>query len=328
MSIEFTFVPGADGVAASNVGSFFFDLEATRKQLARAKEAGFESVIVDDAGGLLTNFDIAPHVARIAPSLRIVLTHWAGVMAPVVAARQIAALDTKIGGRLALRILADGDSGFENGRTPDAGHVATWQRTDEYLMLLKRLWSNDKPFDFEGAFHSIRNGFIAEKGGRDGPVPIRMSGRSGTALQVAGRHADVFELSPGTPAEIRWHIDRVRNAASLCGRSANIRFALPIAIAPDASVTPSAPRGYPTGAAASTAVALLAYVEAGVSEFMVSGIQDAAAIRLFGDHVAALLRNTIDRKEAEKAGELFPSGHAAMHHLSRHGHWPLREGRP
>lgn len=290
MSIEFTFVPGA----SKKAGAFFFDPISAGRRLAQTEEAGFERVIVDDHGGVLANFDIAAYAARISSALQIVLTHWAGAITPVVAARQLAALDTRIGGRLILRILADGEGGPDDSRTLHPTHVETLQRTDEYLMLLKRLWLNSRPFDFEGAFHSFRQGFVADKGMRAGEIPLRMRGNSGTAIQVAARHADVFELSPGSVGYVRQQIERVRRAAAQYGRSQKIGFALPVHLG---GVAPKGPTVAAKSGSANLAVSFLAYIEAGITEFMVSGIDDEITMRLFGERVITVLRNTVRRNE-------------------------------
>ncbi|TIV58995.1 MAG: LLM class flavin-dependent oxidoreductase, partial [Mesorhizobium sp.] len=93
------------------------------------------------------------------------------------------------------------------------GHSVVWQRIDEYLVLLKRLWSNDEPFDHEGAFYSVRGGYVPRKGPHGADLTIRLGGQSGTALKVAGRHADVFELAAGSPDEVARLMQRVRSAA-------------------------------------------------------------------------------------------------------------------
>lgn len=302
MSIEFTLAPGMGDPASGNNGTFFFDPTTTGEQLACAEKAGFGSVIVDDAGGILANFDIATFAARLCQPLRIVLTHWAGVIAPVVATRQLMAPDTDIGGRLVLRVPADAYSDAGDGTGANRGHIATMEQTDEYLMLLKRLWSNERPFDFEGAFYSVRHGFLAKKRLRAGAIPIRMGGSSGTAVKVAARHADVFELSPGPLMEVRRQMERVRNAAAQFGRSAKVSFALPVifrdGVLKMASPYPVREPAYKEPADAATS--FLRYVEAGVSEFMVSGIYNADAMRLFGEHVVSLIRNDVEWKQAVK----------------------------
>ena len=74
-------------------------------------------------------------------------------------------------------------------------------------MLLKRLWLSDAPFDYEGPYHRIRNGYVANR--HCHPTEIRMTGRSGSALDVAGRHARVFELESASLYDIRTMMRRV-----------------------------------------------------------------------------------------------------------------------
>ncbi|WP_292206845.1 LLM class flavin-dependent oxidoreductase [Mesorhizobium sp.] len=207
MPIEFTHVPGKTHSADSTV-PFFYDFAETATKLSLIEDIGFQKIVVDDPAGLLTNMDIAARALDRTCSLEAVLTHWAGVIEPTVAARQLAALDAKGGGRLSLRILSE-PLNDDDAEARPVGHTIVWQRIDEYLVLLKRLWSNDRPFDHEGAFYSVRGGYVPRKGPQGAGMTIRMGGQSGTALRVAGRHADVFELAPGSRGEIRRLMERV-----------------------------------------------------------------------------------------------------------------------
>ncbi|RWK46508.1 MAG: LLM class flavin-dependent oxidoreductase [Mesorhizobium sp.] len=301
MSIEFTFVPGtnSNGRSAAGAAPFFFDPHASAVALARVEDAGFQSVVIDNSGGsagLLTNFDLAANAAALTSSLQIVLTHWAGVVAPTVAARQLASLAAASEGRLALRILPDGIAEDDLATDSHPSHIATWQRTDEYLTLLKRLWSNDKPFDHEGPFYSVRGGFVPNKDPRGFAIPIRMSGLSGTSLKVAGRHADIFELASGAPEDVRVLIARVRGAAAQYGRSGKIRFAMPVSFMRERPLSRSDAVHVP-GPPPRSALSLIAYADAGVSEFMVTGPYDPEKIERFGQAIAPLLRNSLARKE-------------------------------
>lgn len=139
MPIEFTHVPGKTHPAAA---SFFYDFVETATKLSLIEDAGFRKIVVDDPAGLLTNMDLAAQALDRTSSLEVVLIHWAGVIEPTVAARQLAALDAKSGGRLSLRMLSEPLSD-DDAETCTVGHTVVWQRIDEYLVLLKRLWSND-----------------------------------------------------------------------------------------------------------------------------------------------------------------------------------------
>jgi alkanesulfonate monooxygenase len=122
-----------------------------------------------------------------------------------------------------------------------------------------------------------------------------MSGLSGTAIWVAGRHATVFELPFGHPGHVRHLIERVRTAAAEAGRAAKVSFAMPIPF-------DTKPRAVDDGDDVATAIrqgsperialALLPYLEAGVSEFMVDGLGTRGAIEDFGQNVMPIVRNS------------------------------------
>ncbi|MEP6564502.1 MAG: LLM class flavin-dependent oxidoreductase [Mesorhizobium sp.] len=296
MPIEFTHVPGKTHPAGLAV-PFFHDFIETATKLSLIEDAGFQKIVVDDQAGLLTNMDIAAQALDRTSSLEVVLTHWAGVIEPTVAARQLAALDARSGGRLSLRMLSE-PLNDDDAETRPVGHTVVWQRIDEYLVLLKRLWSNDRPFDHEGAFYSVKGGYVPRKGPHGADVTIRMGGQSGTALKVAGRHADVFELTPGSLDEIRQLMERVRSAAAEHGRAGKVRFALPIRIRSEGSTT-----GHKAvdvfGPPAQVALSLLPYAALGIHEFMIVGVDRPREIAAAGRETIALLRNSLARREAE-----------------------------
>ncbi|MBZ9817166.1 LLM class flavin-dependent oxidoreductase [Mesorhizobium sp. CA7] len=294
MPIEFTHVPDKPAN-----GSFFYDFAETATKLSLIEDSGFRKLVVDDPAGLLTNMDIAAQTLDRTGSLEVVLTHWAGVIEPTVAAGQLAALDRRGGGRLSLRMLSEPLEDSDAEARP-VGHSVVWQRIDEYLVLLKRLWSNDRPFDHEGAFYSVRDGFVPRKGPHGADLVIRLGGQSGTALKVAGKHADVFELAAGSPDEVRQLMERARSAAAEHGRGGRLRFALPVRIRPDGWTGASDHKAVEiAGPPARLALALLPYAALGVEEFMIGGIDRLGEIARIGRETIALVANSLARRETE-----------------------------
>ena len=190
----------------------------------------------------------------------------------------------------------------DDAETRPVGHTVVWQRIDEYLVLLKRLWSNDRPFDHEGAFYSIKGGYVPRKGPHGADVTIRMGGQSGTALKVAGRHADVFELAPGSIDEIRQLMERARSAAAEHGRAGKIRFALPVRIRPEANASAAGHKAVDvSGPPAQVALSLLPYAALGIHEFMIVGVDRPREIATVGRETIALLRNSLARRDVDVA---------------------------
>ncbi|TYR33169.1 LLM class flavin-dependent oxidoreductase [Mesorhizobium microcysteis] len=292
MSIRLTHVPADQtGFESEGDAPFFFEAERALRTLRHLEDAGFDGVLIDSAGGVLANLDLAAQAASGTSALQIAIVHSPGILAPDIAARQIAALDAASAGRIALRIAADG---IGSRRSGPASHAASFGRLSEYLVLLRRLWANEAPFEHQGPFYTVRDGYVALKGPQGMAIPVRMGGLSGTAVRTAARHADVFELAPGTPEEVRLQVSRVVAAAREFGRGDKIAFALPVHLG-----SPSRASGVRlSGSPEEVALALLPYAALGVTELMIAGLTTAREIELFGRHTAPLLRNSIRRRLA------------------------------
>ena len=302
MSVEFTHVPTTSRRHLPQYLSPDNTSWGGPAPWSRALEGAFRNVVIDGPAGILTNMDVAAETARATTNVGIALTHWSGVIHPVVAAQQIAALDRLSDGRLSLRFLLGPDGQVGDGTDRIGGHVEALRQTDEYLVLLKRLWSNDQPFDHEGPHYSLWSGFVEKKGPQGPDIAIRMGGVSGVALDVAGRHATVFELTPGAPEEIRDLMERVEAAAARYGRAGRIRFALPVLLdrlAASETAGHSSPLGV-SGTAARIAQTLLGYSWLGISEFMVSGLDDDASVAAFARDIAPVFQRTVPFQTARR----------------------------
>jgi alkanesulfonate monooxygenase len=289
MQIDFTHCPG--GVADKDElhSSFFSDTALAVQRLRLLEQSGFDRVMIDDMGGLLANMDLASLALRSTQTIGVLASHWPGIVAPVVAARQFAALDQLGNGRLALRVPPSRDLRETND---DSGLLATLGRADEYLTLLKRLWANAQPFDYEGAFYRIHGGFVPMKAADGVDIPLQLGGLSGTALKIAGRHADRFELMAGGIDETQRLIERVRVAAEPFGRAQRIRFSLPV------HVGEVGPKAWQLGGSPEQVVSALAgFVELGVTDFIVHGLDEADAVEAFGRRVIPSLRRAYRRQE-------------------------------
>jgi len=103
------------------------------------EDFGVSSLILDENQELKENLEAAARAVSHEGASAVFCAHWAGDTKPVIAANQLAFLDDRLFGRLGLRVSDRAEAGL--------GHEAVWRRTDEYLTVLKRLWSNSKPID-------------------------------------------------------------------------------------------------------------------------------------------------------------------------------------
>lgn len=300
MHVEFIADTSALAAAAG------IDADALQRFAAVTEASGYDRVSIATDGHDATG--LASYMLHSTSRLGVLAAHEAGLFAPEVAARQIATLDRLSRGRLAVGV-AVGDTGSQ-------GHEHQLERLDEYLVLLKRLWSNDKPFDHEGKFYRVAGAFVAAKPHAGSHVPISMSGLSGTAIKVAARHADIFALPPSTIKETRLTVERVRAACASHRRADAIRFSYPFrpVVAPTKTAAwakaEQSERSHSAGAdrAANAALiagtpgqvasAILDYHTIGISHFVLQGFGAPEEAALFGRDVIPLVRNALQHRLA------------------------------
>lgn len=257
-------------------------------------EAGFDTILVAGAGSL----GLARSLSSDSALPRLTVQHRPSA-SPVEAADALALLDCQAASGLSVELLAEPLPGERESFV----HEKDQARTDEYLVLLKRLWLNDKTIDHEGHFYSLRNASLSARRCQK-TIPLIMSGRSAVAIRVAARHADLFKLGGASLAEAKDMMERVEAAAIPFGRSGRIRYTL--------DIKPTSDARYPQATASSImmpprevlelrgrpeemALQLLDYVELGVSHFTVHGLTTADQIAAFGDDLIPLLRRTQER---------------------------------
>jgi alkanesulfonate monooxygenase len=177
------------------------------------EEGGFDRVLVGYGSTGADGFVVTAHAAAATSRLGFLIAHRPGFVAPTLAARKAASLDHVTGGRIALHIITGG-SDVEQQRDGDfLDHDARYRRTDEYLEVLRRTWTSERPFDFDGEFYRVRGAFSEVKPLQRPAIPIYFGGASGPALAVGARHCDVYALWGEPVAAVRRSIAEVRAAA-------------------------------------------------------------------------------------------------------------------
>jgi len=212
-----------DGAAVSIIGGHVDP--AYVRRFARAHEdGGFDRVLVGYGSSGPDGWSVTAYAASVTERLGYLLAHRPGFVAPTLAARKAATLDHFISGRLALHIITGG-SDAEQQRDGDwLDHDARYRRTDEYLEIVRRVWTSDAPFDHEGEFYQIKGAFSEVKPLQQPYVPLYFGGASGPAVDVGAKHSDCYALWGEPLADVKERIAEVRAAASRYGR--NVTFSV------------------------------------------------------------------------------------------------------
>ncbi|EDZ97751.1 Alkanesulfonate monooxygenase [Burkholderia sp. H160] len=195
------------------------------RTFAQAHEnAGFDRILVPHSSTSPDATITIAFAASVTSHVHFMLAHRPGFVAPTLAARQIATLDHFSGGRLAVHFISGGSDEDQRRDGDFLSHDERYARTDEYLQILRRLWTEQRPFDHEGRFYRFEKAFSEVKPKQTPHVPIYFGGASEPALAVAGKHADVYALWGESKQQVHEQITRVRAEAAKHGRS--VRFSV------------------------------------------------------------------------------------------------------
>ena len=200
------------------------DRDYVRTVALAHEKSGFDRVLVAQGSQSVDAFLVASYAAAVTEKVGFLLAHRPGFVAPTLAARKLATLDQFSGGRLAVHIIT---GGADDEMRRDGDFLTKderYARTDEYLDIVRKIWTSDRPIDHKGPFYQVEQGFSEVKPQQKPHIPIYFGGASEAALPVAGRHADVYALWGETHAQVRELVARVRAAAAKNGRE--IKFSL------------------------------------------------------------------------------------------------------
>lgn len=128
---------------------------------------------------------------------------------PAMLAKIATTVDIVSGGRLDFGIGAGSRPGMPIARReydahglPYHGFGSSVENLDEACTVIRRLWTEPEPFDFQGKHLQLTGAF-----GNPAPVqrphpPIMIGGRSAAVLRVIAEHADLWNIPGGDPADI------------------------------------------------------------------------------------------------------------------------------
>lgn len=198
------------------------DAEFVREFAQAHEQAGFDRALVGYFSNGAEGAVVSSFIAAATSRLGILLAYRPGVIAPPLAARQLATLDQFSDGRLALNVISGG-SDIDQQRDGDfLDHDQRYARTDEYLSILKSIWTAERPVDHEGRFYRFKGALPNVRTRQKPHIPIYFSGSSPAAIQVAARHADTYMLWGEPLADFAEQVQCVRRAAAALGRRPRI----------------------------------------------------------------------------------------------------------
>jgi alkanesulfonate monooxygenase len=162
--------------------------------IAQAHESGgFDRVLIGYGAVAPEGWAIASTVLNCTERLKVMIAHRPGFVQPVVLARMAATLDHLTGGgRIGIHFITGGDEQDQRREGDFVPHDGRYRRTGEMMSILRRIWTEDAPFDFEGEFFRYEGAFSSVKPATPAGIPLFFGGASPAAIEVGAAQADYY----------------------------------------------------------------------------------------------------------------------------------------
>ncbi|WP_220475631.1 LLM class flavin-dependent oxidoreductase [Sphingobium terrigena] len=174
-------------------------------------------------GEVLETLTWAAGLLAATQNISVIATVHAAAFNPVVLAKQMATIDQIGHGRSGINIVAGWNKPeFEAlGLSLPDDHAVRYAYAQEWFEIVRRLWTSEDPFDFDGEFFTLK----AVHGSPlpfDGPPPVLNAAGSGIGRQFATRNAD-FLFTPAIDLDrSKEEIAELKALANTAGRSVDV----------------------------------------------------------------------------------------------------------
>lgn len=177
--------------------------------------ARFRALVSPDhrSGQVFENFTWAAAVAARTQRAAVMSTVHVTNVNPILAAKAMATIDHISNGRFGLNIVCGwSQAEAEMFGIPPLGHDERYAYADEWITIIKKLWTDPGEFDFEGRYFKIKGGQSQPKPIQK-PYPVLMNAAvSDVGKDFIAKHCDMaFTLKEDVP-ELRAEVTRFREA--------------------------------------------------------------------------------------------------------------------
>lgn len=163
--------------------------------------------------GQLDPLTVVSAVATKTSRVKLLAAVLPGFIHPVTLAKIGSTLDVISGGRFHINLV----SGWFKEEQEKFGidwieHSDRYRRSDEYLQVVKGLWTQDE-FTFNGDFYHINGGTLNPKPVQKPYPAIYQGGNSEQSQQVAAKNSDVYFMNGAPLEELQQQIETVKKLA-------------------------------------------------------------------------------------------------------------------
>ncbi len=224
------FLPTAGDTTAYGVPEAGIDVtpEYLSKVAKTAEESGFDYILIPVDRACWEAYITGAFVTANTSKISSLIAARPGYINPVLLAKMISAFDQMSDGRICVNLIA----GQADEEVKSEGVTYTKEERyalmDEEVTIMKLLWAEQGPVDFEGYFHQIKGASINPKPSRQ--PRFYLGGGSAAAWELSAKHSDVHLFWGDMPEQIAQNISELRSLAARHERETELEFGMRLQI--------------------------------------------------------------------------------------------------
>lgn len=184
---------------------------------------GYDGMLIPTGSSCLDPWVVAAALAPVTQRVKLLVALRTSISGPTVSARQAAALDEALQGRLLLNVVPGGDPRELAADGAFFSHDGRYENAEEFLTVWKRLMQGET-VDFHGKHVRVEGAKNFHPGVQTPWPPLYFGGSSEAAHELAGKHVDAYLTWGEPPAAVAEKIADVRARAAKYGRT--VRFGI------------------------------------------------------------------------------------------------------
>lgn len=207
------------------------------KQVAQSAEQwGFDTTLVaelylNDIKGIASDsleaWSTAAALAAVTEKIEIMTAVRPGFHNPAVTAKMAANIDQIAKGRFTLNVVS---AWWEEEARQYGGtfteHDERYDRTEEFIEILKGLWNEAGPFSYAGKHYHIEDARLAPKPLQKPNPLLYAGGESERGKQAIANQCDAYVMHGGTPEEVRTKIKEMKSRRKQAGKEPFASFGM------------------------------------------------------------------------------------------------------
>lgn len=231
----FWFMPtfGDSRYLGSKQGTRVVDYDYLKQVGVAADTLGYDGVLIPTGRSCEDPWIVASSLIGVTRNLKFLVALRPGLLQPALAARMTATLDRLSGGRLAINLVAGGDTAELEGDGLFQDSVERYDAAREFVTLWREIMAashEGESVDFDGEHFKVKGAKLLFPPVQQPYPPLFFGGSSEAAHELAAEKVDLYITWGETPAAVAAKIADVRGRAAKHGRTLRIGIRLHVIV--------------------------------------------------------------------------------------------------